>query len=325
MRTVATAACALALGLFSGGALFAAPPSQGDKDAARALADKGAELYEAGKYEEAIAQFRRADEIVHAPTFVLAMAQASAKVGKLIEARAHYQRVVDEPLAANAPASFVDAKLSATKELEELKRRIPTLQIVVTGAPPGEIKATIDGAAVPSLDQAIEQNPGDHTVVVAPSRGKPMTVAVTLREGATERLEIAIAPDPSDRGGGSSSSNTNTKGSIVPALIGFGVGGLGFGIGAVTGALALGKVSDIKATCSDNVCPRSQEAEASSAGTLADVSTVGFVIGGVGVAAGVVLLIVRPGGGGGSADKPAEQATVRASFGFGSVHVSGTF
>jgi hypothetical protein len=61
--------------------------------------------------------------------------------------------------------------------------------------------------------------------------------------------------------------------------------------------MALGRVGDIKAACSGNVCPSRLAGDAGSAGTLADISTATFIVGGVGVAAGVVLLILRPGGG----------------------------
>jgi hypothetical protein len=82
--------------------------------------------------------------------------------------------------------------------------------------------------------------------------------------------------------------------------------------GAVTGALALGKIGDAHAGCmqgSDGVwhCPPSSQAANSSAAsavsTLSPVSAVCFAVGGAAVVTGVILAVVRPGGG-----KPAEKA-----------------
>jgi len=334
MRRLSIALCGISL-LLAPALALAGPPSAEDREAARKLADKGAELFDAGRYEESINLFRKADEKVHAPTFVLAIAQAYAKGGKLVEARAHYRKVVDEKLPPSPPASFVEAQATAKRELDELSRRIPTLQIVISGPNAGAAKVAVDGAPVASIDQPLAQNPGDHRIEVTPSSGEPISRSVTLREGATERVEIALS-GPSG-GSGPDKGSGESKGSIVPAAIGLGVGAVGLGVGAVTGAMALGRVGDIKASCSaSGVCPKALEGEAGSAGTLADISTVSFIVGGVGVAAGVVLLILRPGGGSGEASAkgpgrlmPASRAPVvsdiKASFGAGSVWVSGRF
>src|SRR5687767_9631626 len=103
MRRLSIAVCAASLFLapaLAPAVALAPPPSAEDRDAARKLADKGAELFDAGRYEESVEYFRKADERVHAPTFVLAIAQAYAKTGKLVEARDQYQRVIDEKLPA---------------------------------------------------------------------------------------------------------------------------------------------------------------------------------------------------------------------------------
>lgn len=329
MRRLSIAVCAASL-LLGPALAFAGPPSAEDRDAARKLADKGAELFDAGRFEEAVEYFQKADQRVHAPTFVLAIAQAYARGGKLVEAREQYQRVVDEKLPAAPPASFLEAQATARRELEELSRRIPTLQIVVTGLDAGSAKVAVDGKEVAPSDQPLAQNPGEHRIVVTPAKGEAITRSVTLSEGATERVEVTVAGAPAGAPEGGS------KGSMVPAFIALGVGAAGLGVGAVTGAMALGQVGDIKASCAGNVCPKRLEGDASSAGTLADVSTVGFIVGGVGMAAGVVLLILRPGGG--SAESPASTPSalraaprraavddVKASFGLGSVWVSGRF
>lgn len=84
---------------------------------------------------------------------------------------------------------------------------------------------------------------------------------------------------------------------LVP--LGFGIGAAGLAVGAITGILAMGKASDVKDGCPQNHC-RTQPLvdEASSGKTLGTVATIGFIVGGVGAAVGLVGLF----SGGKSAD-----------------------
>ena len=105
---------------------------------------------------------------------------------------------------------------------------------------------------------------------------------------ATEPRAPAAAPPPSPP--------PPSAGSPLPGLITIGVGAVGLGIGAVTGALSLSRVSDLEARCGGYHCSPADEADARSAKTLGNVSTAAFVVGGVAAAAGALLLVIRPGG-----------------------------
>ncbi len=69
-------------------------------------------------------------------------------------------------------------------------------------------------------------------------------------------------------------------------------------IGAVTGGLALGKKSTVTQNCGiggdATACNSTGLAAANSLKTLGAVRTAGFVIGGLGLAAGVVLFVTEP-------------------------------
>jgi hypothetical protein len=84
------------------------------------------------------------------------------------------------------------------------------------------------------------------------------------------------------------------EGMSVPLLawIGFGVGGAGLLLGAITGGIAAGKASSIKEDCVDDACPPERRDDIDSATTLAHVATAGFVVAGVGATVGVVALLV---------------------------------
>lgn len=117
--------------------------------------------------------------------------------------------------------------------------------------------------------------------------------AGTPAPAAPEPAPAAPAPAPA---ADVAEEKPASKGSIIPAAIAFGVAGIGLGVGAVTGGMTFGKVGELKDNCLEQRCQPSQESTYNSAHTLATVSTVGFVIGGIAAAAGVTLLILRPGG-----------------------------
>ena len=68
----------------------------------------------------------------------------------------------------------------------------------------------------------------------------------------------------------------------------------------------------MKTHCDGNQCDPSYEGDADSAATLGNVSTVGFVIGGLGVGAGVVLLVLRSGSD--TAEAPVASSRLRGPF-----------
>ena len=136
---------------------------------------------------------------------------------------------------------------------------------------------------------------------------------------------------------GSAQLDTSSGGSKIPAIVAFGVGAVGIGAGVIFMLKANGKGDDADALCNANsagLCRktgnvavdrqreqeiRTLEDDEKSARTL---SVVGFVAGGVGVAAGVTLLILS---GGKSPEPPPAQAGIRPFVGPGSVGITGSF
>jgi hypothetical protein len=178
---------------------FAQPAPADARQAARELADKGYEHYEAGEYAKAIKFFRDAEARFHAPTLLLMQGNAQVKNGGLVEARAVYQRVVDEQLASDAPKEFVDAQVEAKAAIESLKLRIATLKIVLKGMTADKVHITIDDVEVPtaSVLQPLPQNPGTHKIVGViggEEGGRAVYQSVTLKEGSTKQIQLVFRP-----------------------------------------------------------------------------------------------------------------------------------
>jgi hypothetical protein len=71
-----------------------------------------------------------------------------------------------------------------------------------------------------------------------------------------------------------------------------GVGGAGLVLGTILGVVATADKSSISSACGPSkVCPPSEQGALSSAKTVANLSTVSFVVGGVGVVLGGTLIL----------------------------------
>jgi hypothetical protein len=292
--------------------LRAQAPVNDPRTTARTIAEKAYALYDAGRYEEAIASLRQAEAYYHAPTLVFAMAKAHAALGHLVVARDLFQRVAAERLPETAPAGFREAQRMAQAELTAIDKRIPTLQIVALGAGSRSARVTVDGAPVApdALAAPLPEDPGVHRVVVAADGGPSETRTVELADGERRRLEI-------DLGGPEAPSASPARPWLAPALVGFGVGAVGLAFGIPEGVVAVSRSSELGMRCTNGICPATEADTLASGRRAATVSTVGFVLAGAGLAAGVVLVAVRPGAG--------ATATAALTLGPAAAFVKGAF
>jgi len=286
---------------------------------ARSLAQDAAELLDASKFTESLEAATKAEELYHAATHLLMIGRSLEGLGRLAEAADTYERLAAEQLPATAAPIFKKSQESGNERLKALLARVPSLLVKVrhpegTASPPSDLLVTVDGKPFEMRAAATRLDSGHRTLRVEasgyvpsvreidlPARGGVVVVEVELRVEAEAPVAVAPTPIPvepkSERGG-----------SIAPAVVAFSIGGLGLGVGAVTGALFLSQMGDLRDRCPDDRCGPGDQGDIDSAGVMGNVSTIGFGVGIAGAVAGVVLLIVRPGGEG-SAD-----ASPRASI-----------
>ncbi len=295
MRRAITAVVACAV-------LVVATPAaaQTDRDVAVKLGEQALEAYHAGRWSEAYDKFEAADKLVSAPPFIVFMARSKRNQDELVAAARLFRRALVQPVDPDAPAAFRRATDEAKEELASLVERIPTLLVMVADAT-AETRVMIDDVAYEVTDKAIELDPGKHrVVVVTPGMASDMQ-QIDLAEGGGETqllvtLRETRAADPTPKP--VPEGDVATEGLLWPAMIALGVGAAGVGVGAVTAVMAASRVSDLEESCGGTVCPSDRMADVDEAGVLADVATVGFIIGGVGLATGIALVIWQP-----SADK----------------------
>jgi hypothetical protein len=269
-------------------------------DRARSLARESADLLEQGRYAEALDRATRAEALYHAPLHIAVEAESLEGLGRLVEAAAKYEELVAEPLTPSASRVFRDAQQRGRARLQKLLSRVPSLLIVARGA--AGATATVDGKPF-ALETgiAVRLDPGEHEVRVSAGGFRPFAQTVTLpARGGVVVLEAALAPEnarsPAPTVPPPAPADAPTRpGSRVPAVIAFAIGGTGLAIGAVTGGVFLTHLGQLEDSCPQHRCPPGQEPQIASTRALGNAATVGFVVGAAGVAAGTVLLFVRPG------------------------------
>ena len=124
-------------------------------------------------------------------------------------------------------------------------------------------------------------------------------------------------PARSDSGTGPAAASGGSWNKTAGYVAG-GVGAAALLEGVIAGVIALGKHSDLSKVCT-NGCPPSESSALSSYHTVGALSTVGFIVGGLGLAGGAVLIITAP------SHPQASGMQVTPYVGFGTAGAVGTF
>ena len=286
---------------------------------AREVAKQGLDDYDAGRYESAAKKLLQAYEVVRVPTLAVYTARALAKTGRLVQASELYleaQRIKPKP---DWPAIQAKMQQEAKRARMELLERIPRVKIQVERARIEDVKVTVDGVVIANSLLSQEQlvDPGKRELAAACGR-EHVTKRVTLREGVHATVSLGFssnacqgrvgqkAADVKATGGKPSQSaaaespSEDEPANATNRLLGWfaaGVGAAGVGVGAVSGLVASSKRSTLQdeGKCDENSsCYKDYQADVDAYNALLTASTVGFIVGGIGLAGGLTLLLTTP-------------------------------
>jgi hypothetical protein len=300
--------------LASAAPAYAQDAASQDIAQARQLGQQAQTAYDAGNYTESEKLWNAAAKLYsQAPTLTLGLARTQAKLGKVVSAQESYNKIIREwGNNPSPPPAFKDAVEAAKAEVGAVSAKVASVTVNVEG--PTNPSVTIDGQAVPSAALGLKRpvDPGQHKVTATADGYKPADTTFSVAEGgtaaATLKMEKAAAgavvaapgpatpapgPSPTEPGADTSSSKGSMNKTL--AFVAFGVGGAGLVVGAITGLMAAGKASDLKTACNaDKACPSTEQDNVDSYKTMGTLSTIGFVVAGVGGVTGLVLLLTAP-------------------------------
>lgn len=312
-----------------GGVAAAQEESDADRNAARELAEQAAKALEAEDFAKAQDLYQRAYALVPAPTLSLRHARALAKGGRWVEALEAYVRTTRTRLDDKSPAAFREAVEQAQAELAELRPRVPRATIVVKGIDRKSraLSVSVGGRAIaPALiGVAAPMDPGKHEVIAKTTDGREARATLEIQEKEEKSVELELPPAPAGADADAPATAAPTRQSTADssqktwAFVALGVGAVGLGVGVATGLMATSKHQSAEDACPKGVCEEGSSGadDAESFRSLRSISTIGYVVGALGVGAGVTLWLTAP--------KKKEQARVGAWVGLERAGLRGSF
>jgi hypothetical protein len=315
---------------------------------ARELGEQGIEAYWAKDFARADEKLDHAFRLFATPTLGLWSARAHAQLDRWVEAAERYREAVRTSEAVGDSAAQKQAQLDATKELNELLPRIPSLTIQFEGAEPSEVEITLDGIAVPNamVGTARPTNPGVHQLaavrgsehyevriqlvekehkiapfafrkpavpVVVPVATSSPPVKTAAEQGEAPAPVPLTAANPGARDEIAKSSSTHDV--LLPlSAVAMSLGGVGLIASGTTAIVAANKHS---ADCPKDACQSTGSLHAYQ--SLKTASAVSFYLGAAFAVGGFVTWLVAP------TASPTRERGVAWAFGPSGVTVKAVF
>jgi hypothetical protein len=245
------------------------------ESAAAALFAKARALVEAGDHAAACPMFEVSLELEPALGTELNLAQCWAQTGRLVDALALYERLIEKTQGAGQEARLAIARDGATALSTRVARvRVELVRLV--GA-----TVTVDGRPIDDTEPVV-LDPGEHTAEAVDVAKRTVRATFRVAEGETVSVQLIAPPDPTPR---------HPRRRLIIGLAAG--GGATILAGAFTGVAYLGKRSaglgGCRSTADGLQCDARSVATLDSARTLSYVTTVLMVagVGLVGASAGI--------------------------------------
>jgi len=274
--------------------------SAAERETARALMREGDAAQDRLDHAAALEAYGAAHAIMQVPTTGIAVAQAQADLGHLVEARDMALAVMRMPVRPDEPNAFSEARAEASELAAALAPRIPSLAITVEGAPQDRSQVSVDGVPLARALIGVPHriNPGKHVISAAAPGFAEARAEIELPESTARTLSLRLEPSP-DSGAVSASpvapspdsspaAGQGAKRKLSPLVyVGFGVGAAGVALGSVAGIVSMSKTSSLEDRCPGGDCPESAGGDLDAANTWANLSNAGFFVGVIGLGVGV--------------------------------------
>jgi hypothetical protein len=286
----------------------AAPTSQ-DRALAESLFREAKALAKAGELDVACPKFAESQRL-------------DPQLGTLLHlATCHEQ----QGLTATAWAEFGQAVGLAKDQRDKKRGRIAERRakaleaklshlVVTAESPPEALEVVLDGRVLSSasLGTRLPVDPGEHELEARAPGRQSWTKRVDVPDDPSDvaiaipKLSLAQPDDPKPNEPATPTSDPASSQRLAGWIVG-GVGVVGLGLMAGFGAAAASQASSADEECDGSFCSRAGLDGHATARTSATISTVGLVVGVLGVGGGLTLLLTAP-----SSDTPA--ATSRAAW-----------
>lgn len=277
---------------------LAAGPSDDGAKKATAYYGKGSELFKAKKFAPALEQFRLSYAAVPSPNSHLYIARCLAAMGDPRAAYAEFDKVVEEASErGKTEDKYLPTRDTARVERDELLPKVALVTISVAHPGPTTI-VRVGATEVPrdQWDKPFAVAPGNVEATIAAGDRTITSQSATINAGQSHTLVLDAAAAPiAGVGGGDVAPPTTTarRSALFPA--GIVVGAVGVGglvMFAVAGSMSQSTYSSLEKECGAGPCPASRADDISSGKTQQTLANVGLIVGAVGVAVGVTMVVL---------------------------------
>jgi hypothetical protein len=311
MRCVWSAAIVVVCAFACDAQAQAGADTAGDKAAAEALFDEGRKLMAERQYTQACAKFQASQGLDPGVGTLLNLADCFEKAGRTASAWAQFR----ETISAAHKAGSAERERVARQRAQQLEPKLSYLTIVTSKQ--ANVSVTRDGVEIEAavLDTAIPIDPGTH-VIAASGEGKrswssqvsvgeqadhaSITIPVLADEPIAPPPMAAVelpAPPPTTAVSQPVAERSSGDTQRVVAVVAAAIGVVGVATGTVFGIKAASSLSDAKTHCDPYPHCAGKGAElAKDAQNSGTISTIAFIVGGVGLVSGAILWFSAPDG-----------------------------
>ncbi len=308
---------------------------------ARQAFREGSSFARRARWDEALSAFEQSYALRAHPVTSYNIAYCERAMGHYTRAHLLFARALREHDPRKSEALPADLLASTRQYLQEIESRVARVRVrlaprdaavLVDGRPLERVRANeaplyFAGTREPGPAESPARrefelwvDPGPHVFVVSVPSAPEQVLTQRFRPAARVTLELRVRST-----GGVRREQSRPERPAHPSrtwsTVAFGVGAAGLLTGGIAGALALSKHDDLSEACGGDrgQCPRERAGDIEAMERWADVATVGFALGAVGVGAGVVLLLTRP------EQEGRRPQTVRVSLSQRGAELSGRF
>ena len=264
-----------------------------EEDPARVLArdqfSEGVTLMAAEDWAGALGKFKAAGRYKMSAQVAFNIAECERNLGKFVSALGNYRLAISKADVAGAET----VRDVAPTRIEELTPKIPKLSVKrAEGSAAGTLHLDGQEIAQAREGEALQIDPGEHTVTAVRDGATLITEKFVLKQGETRELAILIPEATVSAPGTQEGSGVSVPGAV---LVGVGAASL------VVGAVGLGvrqvAIGELEEACGeDTSCPPAAE-DAYDRGRLGTgLAEIFLPLGAVSIVVGSVLLATSGGG-----------------------------
>lgn len=274
--------------------------------AAQKTFEAGDDLFEHGRYEEAITAFRASQALVASPNSRLMIGRCLRELGRKAEAYAEFEATVTE--AEKNGGRYAETLAAAAAERDAMKTQIaflvvdPAAEPGIEGIRIGERRYSSEHFAKP-----IAVDPGRIQIVTIVNGADGRTVTLDAEAGKTHPLptdagEAArpTAPPPAARQKSERAAVVSTSesgsGMRTAAWISAGVGVAGAAGFAIFGMMSKNQYDALEKECPGDRCAPDRRADIDAGERNQLLANLGLAVGVVGIGVGATLFVLSSGG-----------------------------